>query len=71
MDDVDVLAREQVVVVLVAVHAKRFRERIELRAVGPRRRHQFGARVFRQRPREVIGRIPMTKAQDGDAIFTQ
>src|SRR4051812_16063530 len=70
MNDIDVLAREQVVVILVAVHAKRFRERIELRAVGPRRGHQFGARVFRQRPRKVVSRIPMAKAQDGDSILT-
>src|SRR5436190_4068169 len=69
MDDVDVLSREQVVIVLVPVDAERLRERVELLAIGPRGRDEFGARIFRQRSREVVGGVPVTQTKDGDTIF--
>src|SRR5436305_10023741 len=70
MDDVDVLSREQVVVVLVPVDAEGLGERVELLPIGPRGRDQFGARILRQRSREVVGRVPVTEAKDGDTELT-
>src|SRR3954464_15605263 len=69
MADVDVLSREQVVIVLVTADAEHPRERVELLAIGPRGRDEFGARILRQRSRQVVGRVPVTETKDGDTMF--
>jgi len=67
MDDVDILAGEKIVVVLVPVNAERPGERIELLTVGPGRGNQLGARLLRQRLPQVVAGIPVAEASDRDA----
>src|SRR5262245_33343072 len=69
MNDIDVLPRQKVGVVLVSVNAKCFCERVELLTIRPGRRDQLSAGIFGQRAPEVIGRIPVTEAENCDAIF--
>jgi hypothetical protein len=69
MDNIDVLAREEVVIVLVPMDAKRLRKRVDLFTVWPRRRDQLRAGILRQRAPEVVGGIPVTEAENCDAVF--
>src|SRR5882672_7205623 len=69
MDDVDVLTREKVVVVLVSVNGERLGERIELHTVRPRRGDQLGPRIFGERSPEAVSGIPVTETENCDAVF--
>jgi hypothetical protein len=64
MDDVDVLAAEQLLGVLVAWNAEGLGEGLQLLQVGARHGDQFGTIVVTKCPRETIRRIPVTQPED-------
>ncbi len=69
MDDVDVLAPEELLCVLVAGDAESFGERFELRHVRTCHGHEIGAVVISKRPREPVRGVPVPQPEDRHSPF--
>ena len=70
LDDVDPFALEQLAVIGVPLDAERAGEGVELRAVVPRRGDELRLAIFRKRPGETVGGIPMAQSQDRHSPLT-